>query len=223
MNDYINKVVSTFKSNANEENATQMARYMKNNFPFLGTRSPERKTLSRPFLMKKSLPPYHLLFQYCDHLWSLPEREYQYFALTLAQKYTAQFDKQAIDQLEKLAVSKSWWDTVDFIAPNLMGPYFKLHSSTAEQKCEEWLASNNIWLQRCALLFQLKYKASTNAALLFRNIEALTGNRNFFINKAIGWSLRQYAKTNLKEVDNFVTKNEKTLAPLSVREATRHF
>jgi len=120
---------------------------------------------------------------------------------------------------EYMVTHKSWWDTIDFIAVKLMGAYFKMYPEEIEVYIEKWLKSNNIWLQRCALLFQLKYKEGLDTNLLKYVINSLLGSKEFFINKAIGWVLREYSRTNPKWVREFVDKTE--LNPLSRREALR--
>ena len=114
---------------------------------------------------------------------------------------------------------KSWWDTVDFIAANLVGPYFKSFPGQREKITGKWLSSNNMWLQRSVLLFQLKYKDSLDTDFLADTIHSLTGSEEFFINKAIGWILREYSKTNPQWVRQFVQAT--SLHPLSKREGLR--
>ncbi|HBH23626.1 MAG TPA: DNA alkylation repair protein, partial [Cytophagales bacterium] len=222
MNEYLDHLEKTFRSNANPEKAAEMERYMKNKFPFLGIPSPERRAISRPFLGKETRPHYNQLFEHCLFLWAQPEREFQYFALDLAQKYLNKLEAECLDMMERMVVDKPWWDTVDLIASTLMGAYFKKYPKEAPGKSKEWIASGNIWLQRCALLFQLKYKNETNASLLFDNIRKLLGSQEFFINKAIGWALRQYSKFEPNEVRSFVQIEKSRLAPLSKREASKY-
>lgn len=114
---------------------------------------------------------------------------------------------------------QSWWDTVDFIATKLLGAYFKTYPEEKEKYVNKWLKSNNIWLQRSALLFQLKYKTDLDTVLLSCTITSLLGSKEFFINKAIGWVLREYSKSNPEWVIDFV--NENHLTALSKREALR--
>lgn len=142
------------------------------------------------------------------------------FAQELVHKYIKDFKKGDIELLEYMVTHKSWWDTVDFIAANSMGTYFKLYPELRKQYVKKWLASDHMWLQRSALLFQLKYKDSLDEELMAYAIKALLGSKEFFINKAIGWSLRQHSRTNPKWVTNFV-RSTPTLANLSKREALR--
>ena len=121
--------------------------------------------------------------------------------------------------LEFIITNKSWWDTVDFIASHLVGNYFKKYPDKIEEYINKWMLSKNIWLQRTALLFQLKYKVALNPVLLENIIKQFLYSKEFFINKAIGWILREYSKTNPQWVINFVKKYP--LHNLSKREALR--
>jgi 3-methyladenine DNA glycosylase AlkD len=134
-------------------------------------------------------------------------------------KYKRQFDQKDINLLEHIITSKSWWDTIDFIASNLAGHYFKLFPDQRWPICEKWLLGDNIWLHRSALLFQLKYKTEVDTELLKHIIRRLLGSNEFFINKAIGWMLREYSKTNPDWVLGFVERH--TLHKLSRREALK--
>lgn len=193
---------------------------MKGHFEFYGIPAPQRRQIQKPFLLKQILPPKPELEKLVKKLWKQPQREYQMFAQELVHKYIKDFKKGDIELLEYMVTHKSWWDTVDFIAANSMGTYFKLYPELRKQYVKKWLASDHMWLQRSALLFQLKYKDSLDEELMAYAIKALLGSKEFFINKAIGWSLRQHSRTNPKWVTNFV-RSTPTLANLSKREALR--
>ena len=154
-----------------------------------------------------------------QELWDQPEREFQYFAMDLIAKYKRSVNKDWIGFYENLIISKSWWDTVDFIAATLVGHYFKLFPDMIESVTKRWMRSENIWLQRTCLIFQLKYKDDVNTELLSSFIKELSVSKEFFIAKAIGWSLREYSKRNPSWVLDFVQNTD--LQPLSRREAMR--
>ena len=124
-----------------------------------------------------------------------------------------------IELYEQIITTYSWWVNVDGIAVNLVGSLFKKYPEMMKPHTEKWQASGNMWLQRTALLFQLNYKADTNIELMFDIIRLNLGSKEFFINKAIGWILRQYSKTDAQVVMDFVEKTD--LAPLSQREALK--
>jgi len=219
MNNFINALENTFKENQNNDIALQQAKYMKNHFEFFGLKSPVRKKLSRTFLVKKYLPPKKELNAYIKILWEKAQREYQYFAMEFAFKYVKQLEVSDIELFEYMITTKSWWDSIDFIAPNLLGAYMKAFPEKRDAIIEKWLNSNNIWLQRSCILFQLKYKQDLDTVFLEYIINSLLGSKEFFINKAIGWVLREYGKTNPEWVLAFAEKT--TLSNLSRKEGLR--
>ena len=120
---------------------------------------------------------------------------------------------------EFMIINKSWWDTVDMIASHLVGTHFKRFPGLIPAYTEKWMASGNFWLQRTALLFQLKYKKETDVELMSDLIKRLAGEKEFFIRKAIGWVLREYSKTDPEIVINFVENQQ--LSNLSRTEALK--
>jgi 3-methyladenine DNA glycosylase AlkD len=219
MKNYLSNLDRVFNKHANPGIAAGQAAYMKNNFDFFGVKSPVRKEIQKIFFAKDKLPAKADVEQIVKKLWGKPEREFQYFAMELFWKFRRQFEEPDIDLMEFMVVNKSWWDSVDMIAGRLMGEYFKKFPDRRLEYVEKWLASGNIWLQRSATLFQLNYKEKVDVELLSYVIRSLLGSKEFFINKAIGWVLRNYSKTNPDWVTEFVHKTE--LSNLSRREALR--
>ncbi len=219
MKDFIESLTLEFERNSNTLIAAGQKAYMRNQFDFLGIKSPLRREIQKPFLVRSCLPPKNELEQIVKTLWSKPQREYQLYAQELVFKYTKLFDKNDIKLLEFMVTHKSWWDTVDYIAVKLIGSYFNRFPEQLDDYIEKWLESNNIWLQRCCLLYQLKSKNNMDTQRLGYIIQSLLGTHEFFINKAIGWVLREYSKTNPKWVWEFVKNND--LSKLSQREALR--
>ncbi len=219
MTKFIHTLEIELSSEANKETALKQKAYMRNQFEFYGLTSPTRRVLQKPFLVKEYLPQKEELAEIVKALWQKPQREFQLFAQDLVLKYVKRFEKKDIELLEYMVINKSWWDTVDMIAVKLMGGYFKIYPEERSIYVNKWLKSNNIWLQRSALLFQLKYKKEIDIELLSLGINSLLGSKEFFINKAIGWVLREYSRTNPAWVMAFVEKTE--LSNLSKREALR--
>ncbi len=217
--EYLDTLTSEFENAANPTKAIDQKRYMRDQFEYYGLTSPQRREILKPFLAKAYLPPKKDLQKIVKTCWKKPQREYYYFAQELTQKYIKQFEKSDIELLEHMIVNKSWWDTIDFIASNLVGPYFKKFPEQIEPTVEKWLDSKNIWLQRSTLLFQLKYKDKLDVALLENIISRLLGTKEFFINKAIGWILRSHSRVNADWVVDFVERTE--LSNLSRREALK--
>ncbi|TJY43208.1 DNA alkylation repair protein [Cohnella pontilimi] len=215
----VQELAEFLQAHGDEEQAVPMAAYMKNHFPFLGLKSPKRVELTRQFWKQQGLPPTEELAQVVRELWALPEREFQYIAVELLQRTAKQSEARDIVLLEELIVTKSWWDTVDALASHLVGGLFLRYPGLIPIYTKKWIRSDNMWLQRTALLFQLGYKERTDNRLLFDLIEVCRGSKEFFIRKAIGWALREYSKTDPEAVVRYVTNTE--LSPLSVREALK--
>lgn len=219
IHEYINALEHEFESHTNANRAVQQKAYMRGQFEYYGLSTTERREIQKPFFIKAFLPQKNEVTEIIKILWEKPQREYHYFAQELAFKYTNQLEKKDIVLFEYMVMHKSWWDTVDHIANKLMGTYFKMYPEQRQKYVQKWLASNNIWLQRSALLFQLKYKQDVDTEILSNCINALLESKEFFINKAIGWVLREYSRTNPKWVVDFV--NTTALSPLSKKEALR--
>ncbi len=219
MKDYIKTLEIEFKAQKNPENALKQKKYLKNKFEFYGLTTPQRRAIQKPFLQKEYLPIKDELKDIIIKLWEKPQREFQHFALDLSYKYLKKIEKQDIKLFEYMILNKSWWDTVDGVAPKLVAEYFLKFPEQRNKYTEKWLDSNNIWLQRSTLIYQLFYKEDLDTEFLDYAINRLLGTKEFFINKAIGWILRQYSRTNPVWVEGFVEKTE--LSGLSKREALR--
>ena len=219
MIEFINTLEIEFEKHKNAKIALEQKAYMRHQFQFYGLKATVRREIQKPFFIKEYLPQKSEIEHIIKTLWEKPEREYQLFAQELAFKYVKQLELKDINLFEFMVTNKSWWDTVDFIANKLMGEYFKTFPNQKEKYVTKWLKSNNIWLQRSALLFQLKYKNKIDTVLLSSTINSLLNSKEFFINKAIGWVLREYSRTNPNWVIEFVNNTE--LSTLSKKEALR--
>ena len=219
MIEFINTLEIEFEKHKNAKIALEQKAYMRHQFEFYGLKATVRREIQKPFFIKEYLPQKSEIEHIIKTLWEKPEREYQHFAQELAFKYVKQLELKDINLFEFMVTNKSWWDTVDFIANKLMGEYFKTFPNQKEKYVTKWLKSDNIWLQRSALLFQLKYKNKIDTVLLSSTINSLLNSKEFFINKAIGWVLREYSRTNPNWVIEFVNNTE--LSTLSKKEALR--
>ncbi len=221
MHSYVRSLQSLLEQNANPANAAPMKKYMRDQFEFLGIKTPARAALMKEFIKGHGLPPPDGLDVIARELWSLPQREFQYTANGLIGRLQRKLDPDFISTLEYLIVIKSWWDTVDMLAGDTVGAHFQRFPEVREKYLKKWRTSDNFWLRRTTLLFQLGYKEGTDFGLLCELIRENLGSDEFFINKAIGWSLRQYAWTDPAAVKKFV-KATKELHPLSRREALKN-
>jgi 3-methyladenine DNA glycosylase AlkD len=218
---YIHELTHVFKENQDSTIAAGQKAYMKDNFEFYGIKTELRRELQKPFLAKEYLPSKSDATEIIKLLWAQPQRDFQMFGQELMFKYVKKLEEGDIELIEFMISNKSWWDSVDFIAVKLVGAYFKKFPQNRHKIIERWLKSSNMWLKRSAILFQLKYKGDVDLDFLQIVIKANLGSKEFFINKAIGWVLREYSRTHQDWVENFVELHENELSNLSKREALR--
>ena len=192
---------------------------MKDQFDYLGLPSPIRKELAKSFYAEHGYPTPEELRSVVEKCWHLTYREYKYFAMELMARMKKKAGHDAIFLYEKLITDGSWWDTIDHLAPVLVGYHFQEYPEERGKYLNKWIASDNIWLQRSCILFQLKYKSDTDTRLLSSIIIELKDSKEFFIRKAIGWILREYSKTDPGFVIRFVQNHD--LSGLSHREALK--
>lgn len=207
---------------SNPKNAVDMRRYMKDHFAFYGVKSPQRKQVLSLIWsdFKNEIKP--CWRNVVVLLWKKEERECQYFAMDLMKKFKKEIRIEDQLWVEHLVTTKSWWDTVDFLAVHFVGGIFKQFEDRGIAQSRKYIRSENMWIQRSALLFQLSYKEETNADLLFELIDKSLGTKEFFINKAIGWALRQYSKFNPVAVRNYIDDRRAKMAGLSIREGSKY-
>jgi len=207
-------------SNGDEARAAKMRSYMRDKFPFLGVPSPMRKALCSPYIKElKKLDP-GVSWGFVDLCWEREHREFQYAANDYLAAVKTRVGPGDIPRLKRLIVTKSWWDTVDAL---------DVVVGDAVLRCPElggvmlaWSADENIWLRRAAIDHQLSRRDKTDTELLERIIVNNLGRKEFFINKAIGWSLRDYGKTDPEWVRGFIGRYGGDMARLSVSEAGKY-
>lgn len=212
-------IIESFLNEKNEEKAYKMKVYMRNQFEFLGIDSVSRKRIQKKYFNDiEKIDEINKVWVL--QLWSYNGREFQYFAIDYLIKYKKKLIKEDINFLETLILTKSWWDTVDLIASNLIGRLCLEYPELIEDKILHWCKSDNIWLRRTAILFQLKYKDKTNEEILEHILKENISSNEFFIKKSIGWALREYSKTNANFVRDFL-KNY-NVSKLTLREASKY-
>ncbi|PGS54605.1 DNA alkylation repair protein [Bacillus sp. AFS041924] len=194
-----------------------MEAYMKNKFTFLGIKAPERNILLKQYRTHYGEPPN---IKSIINIWDLEEREFQYIALTLLDRQYKKAEIKRIKLYEQLVVEKSWWDTVDTIAGRLISYHFFKYPELIDEYANKWITSDNMWLNRVALLFQMKFKEKTDQERLFKYCSLLSESKEFFIQKAIGWALREYSYVDPKAVESFIIKTN--LSSLSKREGLKN-
>jgi len=218
---FVENLKCLFEQNADPALAADMKRYMRDQFEYLGIKTPQRVALLNQCCAENGLPEIGELNSILLDLWALPHREFQYAGVGLLTRLNKPLPPEFIDTVEYLITTKSWWDTVDMIAGRTVGVHFSRYPRIKKKYLARWRQSENLWLRRTTLLFQLNYKDETDFKLLSALIRENLGSKEFFINKAIGWALRQYARTDPEAVKRFVGATRR-LHPLSRREAMKH-
>jgi 3-methyladenine DNA glycosylase AlkD len=218
---FILALENAFKQNKNPENAFAMAKYMKNNFTFFGIKTEERRCLLKAIWKENKKEVSANARRIASDLYLKPEREFQYCAIEiLIKELKGNYKKEDIQLIEKILISNSWWDSVDTIAKHILGQYLTEFPLETKKVIGRFSKSENMWLNRSAILFQLGYKQKTNADFLFSECLKHSHSKEFFIQKAIGWALREYAKSNPEAVVEFVKTSP--LKTLSTKEALKN-
>jgi 3-methyladenine DNA glycosylase AlkD len=203
------------------DRAAPMAAYMRDQFRYLGLPAPAQRALRREVLAGLDRPAEADLRDVALACWALDEREYQYFAVGLLRRHISGCGPRFLGTARELIVTKPWWDTVDELAAHVVGPLV-LRYPELRTVMDTWAGDQDLWLARTAILHQTRYRDATDRERLFGYCLALAGHPDFFIRKAIGWALREYAKTDPDAVRAFVAAYRDELSGLSVREALKH-
>ncbi|MGL4403543.1 MAG: DNA alkylation repair protein [Fusobacteriaceae bacterium] len=215
-----NAIFEKFLDSANPKNAVIMEKYMRNHFKFLGIRTPERRALSKEFVkikMKEESVDWNFVFKCFEK----DEREFHLLGLDYLGKASKYLVREDILNLKKLILWNSWWDSVDTIAP-IVGVLVKSYPELEQTFIEEAISAENFWVRRACIIYQLRYKKFTNIDILEKAILKNLGSREFFINKAIGWALREYSKTNRDWVYKFIETYKEQLSNLSIKEGSKY-
>jgi len=194
---------------------------MRNQFSFFGIKTDERRRVFKEILKENIKEIAENPREIALELYSKPQRELQYCSIEiLIKRLKENYKKEDIQLIEKLIITNSWWDSVDTISKYILGEYLLEFPLETQKVVERFSNSENMWLNRSVLLFQLSYKEKTNFDLLKSECEKHKNSKEFFIQKAIGWALREYAKNNPDAVRNYV--NQANLKPLSAKEALKN-
>jgi 3-methyladenine DNA glycosylase AlkD len=202
---------------ADPARAPAMRAYMRDQFDYLGIPTPQRRFAAKPMLREFKGDAPEILLQCASELWEQPLREYQYIAIDLLAMHWKQLDVTHLSALFSLVQRKSWWDTVDGLAGIVSDVLRHRHDGM-----DDALNHNNFWMRRIALLHQLGWRDKTDADRLYAYCLALAHEKEFFIQKAIGWALRDYARHAPDEVRDFTQRHQARLSALSFREANKH-
>lgn len=214
-----NKLYEEMIQHKNEEQARQMSKYMLNKFEYIGIKTPERRKIFKNFFKEyKNEEKIH--WEFVNKCWENKYREFQYIAADYLKNMKDKLTRDDIPKLKQLILKKSWWDTIDNLDMTIGA--LALKDSNMNKILLEWSIDENIWLRRIVIDHQLLRKEKTNTELLEKILKNNLGQAEFFINKAIGWALRDYSKTNPEWVKNFIEKNKEKMAKLSIKEASKY-
>lgn len=206
---------------ADPQRAIEMAAYMKDHFDFLGLPAAVRRSAQKSVLTASASANNNELLSFAEACWDEPEREFQYVAADVLRKRAASLEPGDLPRLRHLVATKSWWDTVDALAAHVVGALVRTHPELSNEM-DAWITDDDLWIARTAMLHQLMWKADTDADRLFGYVRRQAGHDDFFMRKAIGWALRQYARTDPDAVRAIVAELDDQLAGLSKREALKH-
>ena len=214
-----NKLYEEMIQHKNEEQAQKMSKYMLNKFEYIGIKTPERRKIFKNFF-KEYKNEEKIDWEFVNKCWENKYREFQYIAADYLKNMKDKLTIDDIPKLKQLILKKSWWDTIDNLDMTIGA--LALKDSNVNKILLEWSLDENIWLRRIAIDHQLLRKEKTNTELLEKILKNNLGQAEFFINKAIGWALRDYSKTNPEWVKNFIKENRENMAKLSIREASKY-
>ena len=214
------KIITAYSLQADPERAVAMKAYMRDQFQFFGIPRPLRKELNKPLFLQFDQLPAAEKAKTVKALWKAPRRELQYFAMDAIIRKSKDWPANFHELFDYMLRNKTWWDTVDTIAVNCCGVYLRRFPEMKKKKLADWTSSDDFWLHRTAILFQLKYKEETDEKLLFQLCRDYARESEFFMRKAIGWALREYSKTNPTAVRRFI--RDTPLSPLSVKEGSKY-
>ncbi|MFF6986952.1 DNA alkylation repair protein [Streptomyces sp. NPDC010273] len=217
----LERLTVTYAAAADPERAASMRAYMKDVAPFLGLTTPLRRALSRTVLEGTPRPDEADCTAIALRCWELPEREFQYFAVDYLRRHVRQCTSGFLPVARYLVSTVPWWDTVDALASHVVGGLVAADPKLVGDM-DAWIVDEDMWVARTALLHQLRYKERTDTERLFAYCLRQSGHPDFFIRKAIGWCLREYAKTDPEAVRGFLAREKGRFAPLSVREALKN-
>lgn len=212
-------LITELEENRNELLAESMSKYMQDKFRFLGVRGATRTEIYKKYFPEARKSKV-IDWDFIENCWNKEEREFQYVVVYYLKAMQRFLKREDISRLKYLIVTKSWWDTVDLLAKVVGSLVIRIEGY--DQIMLEWSKDSNIWLRRVAILYQLSLKDKVDEIILDKILVNNLGDNEFFINKAIGWALRDYSKFNPEWVREFIKKNKDNMANLSIREANKY-
>ena len=221
-NNVTNYIISQLAENANPNDAVLMQRYLKTSMPFYGVKSPIQNEIVNNVTKAFSITNQDEYNSMITKIWKLSRREEKYISIKLARKLKQYITLDALQIYEKMIREGQWWDFIDPIATGLIGPLLMKNRIEMNIILDKWITDDNLWIRRSAILSHLKHKENSDDKKLFQYCLKCAHEKEFFIQKAIGWALREYSKTEPDLVSKFIEENKDILSNLSKREGMKH-
>ena len=212
-------IINELEARADNARALDMSKYMKNKFSFYGIQAPIRDEICKPYF-KEAKREKQIDWDFIEYCWKHEKRECQYVAAYYLKSMQKFLEITDFEKLKKLVIKKSWWDTVDTLDKVIGSLVYQ--NETLKKEILKWSVDDNIWLRRVAIDHQILRKEKTDTDLFEKILVNNLNHTEFFVNKAIGWALRDYSKTNPQWVKDFIEKYKNNMASLSIREASKY-
>lgn len=219
---YVELVARSLAPLADEARAAQMRAYLRNQFRFLGIQAPVRRKAINA-LPRAGMPADDIL-RTAALLWKKPEREYRYTAVDLLDRNAKLLRLEDLEVLRRFVGTDPWWETVDSLA-GVIGRVLRAEKSKGadpQREMDSWVVDPDFWVRRVAMIHQLGWRDETDTARLFRYAEILAPEKEFFIRKAVGWALRDFARWNPDAIRRYMQERSGIFCGLTFREATKH-
>lgn len=207
---------------ADRDKAEGMQAYMKTDMPFYGVQKRGRAPILKELLSRYRPETREQYEELVLALWGMSHREEKYLAQGVATAHREFIVPESLSLYKRMIVEGAWWDLVDEVATHMIRPLVIEYPNQIWPVVDTWIGDGNMWLRRSAIICQVGARESTDADRLFRFCQARAHESEFFIRKAIGWALRDYARTDPVAVAGFVRAHRSELSGLSFREATKH-
>ena len=214
-------IVDKLKENANAVDAIQMQKYLKTSMPFYGVKSPILNEIVSEIKSKFTISNQEEYNAIITHIWEMSHREEKYISIKLARKWKKYITLDALKVYEKMIREGEWWDFIDPISQGLIGILLMNSRSEMNIILDKWIDDENLWIRRTAILAHLKHKENMDQEKLFNYCLRRAHEKEFFIQKAIGWVLREYSKTEPEIVFSFIEEHDSVLSNLSKREGMK--
>lgn len=222
MDDLTAFVAAELSARADPDKAVAMAAYLKTDMPFYGVQKKGRTEVFRSIRQRYAIDNAAAYRNAVESLWAQPHREEKYLAVDIAKHFKDFVVVENLELFRRMIVAGAWWDLVDDVAINCVGLVYLNERKRTEPSIEDWIDDEVMWLRRTSLIAPIKHKEATDHRMLFDHCLRRSHEREFFIRKAIGWTLREYAKTDPGRVGAFLLRHRDRWSGLSYREAAKH-